>query len=171
MRNRCLIIVFLIFHISLLESCSVFFSSLAFIQAPEVVRKAALNYAQEYKSLGAIYEWGGQDPLPKTIKVDCSGLVVMCYSYACEDFGYRMPFQDMNAAGMQKYCDSVLPEPGDLIFMGDEGIISHVAIFKEIEGSNIHFIDSTTITGGVTERYYPIGSSKFISFGRLRIYK
>jgi hypothetical protein len=106
----------------------------------------------------------------KNNKVDCSGLVVRCYGYACGDLGYRMPFQDMNAAGIREYCDTVSPEPGDLIFMGDGGVISHIAIYKELEGSNIHFIDSTSITGGVTERYYPVGSSKFISFGRLRVY-
>ena len=82
-----------------------------------------------------------------------------------------MPFDDMDAAGILRYCNIVSPEPGDLIFMGDGGVISHIAIHKNTEGTNIHFIDSTTITGGVTERYYPIGSSKFISFGRLRIYK
>ncbi len=82
------------------------------------VRTRALDYAKQYIAMGTTYEWGAQDPLPR-LSVDCSGLVVRVYGYACEDLGYRLPFRDMNAAGMVKYCKEVPPEPGDLIFMGD----------------------------------------------------
>jgi hypothetical protein len=66
--NHNLWITILTVILSSFGSCSTFFSSSILIDAPEDVRKAALNYAQEYVSLGAIYEWGGQDPLPKIIK-------------------------------------------------------------------------------------------------------
>jgi len=162
------IFIFMLFG---LASCRLMFFSPILVEAPEEVRIAALRYAEEYARLGAVYEWGGQDPLPRVIRVDCSGLVIRCYGYACEELGYLMPFNDMNAAGMQQYCKIVSPEPGDLIFMGDDGLVSHIAIFKELKGSNVYFIDATSITGKVTERYYPSGSGKFIIFGRLLLYK
>jgi hypothetical protein len=153
----------------LLASCMTPYIPMKVEAAPETVRIAALHYAKTYVELGAAYAWGGQDPLPRTISVDCSGLVVRCYGYACEDFSYRMPFQDMTAAGMQDYCDKVAPEPGDLIFMGDGGVVSHIAIFERSDGTKVYFIDSTDLVGSVTERSYPIASAKFIRYGRLRI--
>jgi hypothetical protein len=160
----------LLFPIVFLYSCEIFHTPLQCELAPESVRTAAFAYAQKYAELGAVYEWGGQDPLPKTIKVDCSGLVVRCYQYACSDFGYSLPFTDMNAAGMERYCNIVSPEIGDLIFMGDNNIISHVAIFEKFESEKVYFIDSTSITGVVSERNYPITSSKIIKYGRIHLY-
>ena len=155
----------------LCSSCQILYNPDQSELAPKIVRVAALTYAKEYVSLGAVYEWGGQDPLPRTIKVDCSGLVIRCYEYACSDHGYSLPFNDMNAIGIKDYCDSVNPEPGDLIFMGDNNVISHVAIYEKTEDQRIYFIDSTTITGVVSERSYSADSSKFISFGRIHLYK
>jgi len=160
----------LLFLIVFLYSCEFFSTPLQYGLAPESVRTAAFAYAQKYAELGAVYEWGGQDPLPKIIKVDCSGLVVRCYQYACSDFDYSLPFTDMNAAGMEHYCDTISPETGDLIFMGDDNIISHVALFDKFENGNVYFIDSTDITGGVSERNYPITSSKIIKYGRMHLY-
>jgi hypothetical protein len=62
------------------------------VPAPESLRLAALGYARNYLELGATYRWGGQDPLPGRLVVDCSGLIVRCYGYACEDCGYALPF-------------------------------------------------------------------------------
>ncbi len=145
----------------------------ATVPAPVALRKRALDYAQRYIEEKAAYAWGAQDPLPRTIYVDCSGLVVRCYAYAASDFGYRLPFDDMNTAGMQAYCDQVeVPEEGDLCFMGDK-MVEHVALFVRVEvaeiGNTYHFIDATTITGCVSERSYPADSPKFIHFGRLRL--
>lgn len=162
--------IFAFLFLILLYSCRIFFTTSQYDLAPEAIRDAAFKYAQRYAELGAVYEWGGQDPLPKTIKVDCSGLVVRCYQYACDDFGYSLPFSDMNAAGMKKYCDAVSPETGDLIFMGDDTIISHVALFDRFENGNVYFIDSTNTTGGVSERNYPITSSKIIEYDRIHLY-
>ena len=164
MRNLTICIMLL-----LLASCTTPYAPQKTVPAPEAVRLAALQYAKTYVELGAVYAWGGQDPLPRTIAVDCSGLVVRCYGYACSDFGFEMPFQDMTAAGMQAYSDQVIPEPGDLIFMGDGGVVTHIAFFERNDGTSIFFIDSTDLTGGVTERSYPVDSPKFISFGRLRV--
>lgn len=141
------------------------------VLAPETVRLAALNYAKTYAELGAVYEWGGQDPLPRTIKVDCSGLVVRCYGYACEDFGYSLGFADASSSELVNFSEETSPAPGDLILMGDEGVVSHVAIFAEASGGQISFFDATTITGGVTRRSYPTSSPKFISFRRMLVRK
>lgn len=143
------------------------------IEAPDSVRDRALVYAYQYKDAGAIYEWGGQDPLPRTIKVDCSGLVIRCYQYACQDFGYTLPFIDETAAGLERYCKYVSFEhlaPGDLLFMGD-GCVTHVALFIKNENGYIYFIDATQKgdINGVSVRSYPVGDSKFISSGRLFI--
>lgn len=143
------------------------------VEAPEAVRLAALKYAAIYAELGATYEWGAQDPLPKRLAVDCSGLVVRCYGYACGDYGCSLPFEDSTAAGMQSYCVAVDPEPGDLIFMGDDGIVSHIAIFARREGENTWFIDSTLKEDigldGVSERSYPTADPRLIAYGRLLV--
>lgn len=141
------------------------------IPAPEEVRLAALGYARRYAELGAVYEWGGQDPLPSRLAVDCSGLVVRCYGYACADYGYRLPFADSTAAGMRAYSDAVEPEPGDLIFMGSGGLVSHVALFSNRSESAIFFIDSTTgdLVDGVSLRSYAPDDPRFIAFGRLEL--
>lgn len=139
------------------------------LAAPEGVRIGALAYAREYEKLGAVYEWGGQDPLPRTIAVDCSGLVIRCYQYSCEDVGLRLPFADTTAKELyERYSLTVAPEPGDLVFMGD-GEVSHVALFIRKDDSVVYLIDSTTLSGCVSERQYPEGSSKIISFGRMLV--
>jgi hypothetical protein len=170
-RNINQFIIITVAILASFASCSTFSPNSGNINTPKEIRKVALEYAEKYVRNGAIYKWGGQDPLPYAIEVDCSGLVVRCYEYACKDLGYRMPFKDVDSAGMQKYCDSVDPEPGDIIFMGERGVITHIAIYKKQVGSKIYFIDSSSITGKVSERSCPIRSSEFISFGRLRVYK
>ncbi len=172
--------VFIFFLLQLYLSCVNIFTTNVHqyekILAPEEVRVAALKYAHKYEELGAEYEWGAQDPLPQRLAVDCSGLVVRCYQYACRDYGYVLLFDDMTAAGMQNYSIKIdTPEPGDLIFMGEEGIVSHIALFERREGNIIYFIDATEIPeqniNGVTERSYESTNPKFISFGRLLIGK
>jgi hypothetical protein len=148
------------------------------IPAPEEVRLQALDYARQYISLGAEYEWGGQDPLPRRIVVDCSGLVIRCYEYAASDHGYSLLFTDTTAAGMQRYSISLNKQdlqPGDLLFMGTDGVVSHIALFVKIENGNIYFIDSTYKPdegiNGVTERFYSETDPRFIAFGRMLVQK
>jgi cell wall-associated NlpC family hydrolase len=143
------------------------------VAAPAKVRLAALDYARKYIAEGTTYGWGAQDALPRLLALDCSGLVVRCYGYACDDLGYSLPFNDMNSAGMRAYTTPVDPEPGDLIFMGTEGKITHVALFVRREGTDTYFIDSTEFgdVSGVTERSYDTGNPKFIAYGRLIVKK
>jgi hypothetical protein len=142
-----------------------------YILANKDIRTAAIKYANEYISLGAVYEWGGQDPLPKTIFVDCSGLAIRCYQYACSDYGYKLLFNDTTAKNMQNFAESISPEEGDLIFMGSNGEVTHVALYEKEENGNVYFIDATDLSGIVSERYYPKDSMKFICYKRMYVEK
>ncbi len=150
------------------------FSQGVLIPAPLEIRQRALEYAYQYENLGTGYAWGGQDPLPGRLVVDCSGLVIRCYQYACEDFGFALPFNDTTSYGLIRYSQSInqtLLSPGDLLFMGEDGKISHVALFIQFNGDNIQFIDATLKPevgiNGVTTRQYNRTDSRFISYGRM----
>jgi len=55
--------------------------------------------------------------------------------------------------------------------MGEDGKISHVALFIQFNGDNIQFIDATLKPevgiNGVTTRQYNRTDSRFISYGRM----
>ncbi len=164
---------FILIFVFILNSCSNNFHTYKIIEVPVEVRNRALEYAREYIEFGAEYGWGGQDPLPRTIVVDCSGLVIRCYQYACEEFGYRLLFNDTTSYGLLNYTIPLSQNtltPGDLLFMGN-GDISHVALFVGNDGTNITFIDSTYKPEegiyGVSERYYAKDDPRFISYGRM----
>lgn len=169
----CLVIITIIL---IFTGCDLM-QSVRKLEAPVKVRDRALEYAREYMKLSADYEWGGQDPLPpRTIVVDCSGLVIRCYQYACEDFGYRLLFNDTTSYGLLNYTIPLSQNtltPGDLLFMGDGGVVSHVAMFVDKDDKNITFIDSTYKQeegiNGVSERYYAKDDPRFISYGRMVI--
>lgn len=146
------------------------------VATPEV-REKAVWYAREYIEAGTQYEWGGQDPLPRIV-IDCSGLVIRCYDYAASDLGFVMLFSDTNSQGLVEYTQPLKAadlRTGDILFMGDDDIISHVALFVKIENENIVFIDSTYKPdegiNGVSERSYPMSDPRFISFGRMLLGK
>ena len=127
---------------------------------PEEIRQKAYEYAVEYKALDTEYEWGGQDPLPRTIKLDCSGLVVRCYQYALEDTEYELPFYDASSTAM--YTDYSYkidnPKQGDLIFLGELETekVTHIGIFDRIENGKYYFIDCSNLPdiNKVSERCY-----------------
>lgn len=125
---------------------------------------------------GATYEWGGQDPLPGRLVVDCSGLVIRCYQYACEDYGYTLPFADTTSKGLRQYSLNLGQQdlsPGDLLFMGEEGLINHVALFIQFDETDLVFIDATLKEeeniNGVSVRRYRREDSRFISYGRMLV--
>ncbi len=162
--------------LSLFFSCDSSQHSYTLVPAPEEVRQQALIYAKKYIELGATYEWGGQDPLPRRLVVDCSGLIIRCYQYACEDYRYRLPFSDETASGMQEYAEPLKnPEPGDVIFMGNEAVVTHIALFVRKDETHVFFIDSTELPEenvyGVSERCYKISDPRFIWFGRMMVYQ
>jgi hypothetical protein len=143
---------------------------------PEIVEKALL-YAIEYSQVETEYEYGGQDYL-RSIKIDCSGLIVNCYNYALKGTDYILPFQD--SAVINFYQKLTIktdnPRPGDLIFMGeDRDYPTHMSIFVRKENDCIYFIDSTYKpedgVDGVSERYYHENDSRFLSLGILLVGK
>jgi len=151
------------------SSCSIFISY-EIVPASVEIRTAAIRYAQKYAELGAVYEWGGQDPLPRKIAVDCSGLVIRCYEYACGDYGASLLFKDTTAKGLRQYSSLIAsPEKGDLIMMGDNNEISHVALFTRKEDGRLYFIDATSLTGMVSMRSYPENDQRFIEFRRMNV--
>mgnify|MGYP000415723504 CR=1 FL=1 len=166
--------VFWIFFLSLLESCSTE-HPLEVVPAPSEVRVRALSYARRYMEEGTGYQWGGQDPLQKIV-VDCSGLLIRCYQYACQDEGYFLLFHDTTSYGLWEYCKELDLEdvsPGDLIFMGENGRIFHVALFIRKDAGFVTFIDSTFKPeegiNGVSERSYSLEDSRILAYGRLSV--
>lgn len=151
------------------------------IPAPEAVKSRAFEFAVLYEQSDTKYEWGGQDAL-RAIKLDCSGLVVMCYKYALVDTAYTLLFDDSTANDMcQKYSiPTQTPEKGDLIFMGEIGTdaVTHIALFEKDENGKVCFIDATEKDSngdgvididGVTRRCYPTDDERIKSYGVMKI--
>ena len=88
------------------------------IPAPAEIKNRAFEFAVLYAESETEYEWGGQDAL-RAIRLDCSGLVVMCYKYALVDTAYTLLFDDSTAHDMyQKYSiPTHAPQKGDLVFI------------------------------------------------------
>ena len=73
------------------------------------------------------------------------------------------------------------PNPGDLIFMGDEDtdFPTHIAFYVKTVDDNIYFIDSTKkeameghpSINGVTERFYNKNNKRFKSFAKIKLLK
>ncbi|WP_288189727.1 NlpC/P60 family protein [uncultured Treponema sp.] len=170
-------------------SCFVFFacknstdfenSNYKIIDCPQDISERAFAFAEIYKNSDTEYELGGQDPC-RTIKLDCSGLVIMCYKYALVDTNYTLLMPDMTANYMYKNAATLTdnPQRGNLIFMINEknGDVEHIAIFdhKDPDGT-IHFIDSSTKGDGVSKRSYSPDDTenywKFKAFGIMRLKK
>jgi hypothetical protein len=178
MRKSALVFVVVSTIFYALFLCLIFFSckndvvtSGLFVECPVDIAGSALLYASEYSKADTEYAWGGQDML-RSVKVDCSGLIVNCYKYAVENTQYYLPFDD--AAVINFYQDWTVetdfPRPGDLIFMGDDkNMPSHMAIFCKRENGTIYFIDSTLKPeeeiDGVSQRSYVESDPRFLSFG------
>lgn len=163
MRTKSIVPI-LILVSSILVSCDSFIN----IPVSDEVRTSA--YEISFKYVGMDYEWGGQDFwYEENGVVDCSGLVINIYKETCEEHKFSLPFDDTTAKVLHdRYSiELTTPQPGDLIFMGDDGAITHVAIFHKVVGDQIEFLDAYSISGKVGIRKYPATIEKFISFGRL----
>lgn len=170
-----------IFFISLLflifTSCQLVTKepSYTVINAPKDIKTRAFHFAELYRDSDTEYELGGQSPVRAAIKIDCSGLIIMCYKYALVDTKYQLIENDMTSAYMYKNAADITttPEQGDLIFMGEIGTneITHIAIFDREENGEIYFIDSTDngTVSGVSERHYKKDNEKFKAFGVMKI--
>ncbi len=145
------------------------------VDCPEEIAGKAFEFAELYAQSNTEYVWGAQDPL-RSIKLDCSGLVIRCYQYALEGSGYKLLLSDMSSSYM---CDNasthLLVEElrhGDLIFMGNKGDskkVNHIAVFDCIKNGRIYFIDCTSTVNKVSHRSYPKNDSRFKYFGMMRV--
>jgi cell wall-associated NlpC family hydrolase len=138
----------------------------------DYIRSKALEYAKWYCQEDTKYVYGGQDPIPRVLKVDCSGMVINSYKYAVENTQYKLPFNDTTAANLHStfsiHTDT--PQPGDMIFMGEANSskISHIGIFVKKSGSTIYFIDATD-GKGVSQRSYDKSNSKIKGYGQIKL--
>ena len=142
------------------------------IPASEAIREKAVIATRKY--LGMPYGWGGRQSWWDEAdgSIDCSGLVVNVYKEALQASGFSLLFDDTTAAMLAKAYTQRLrsPEPGDLIFMGDDPPhISHVAICLEDDDASYSFIDAYSIDGIVEQRSYAKNNPKIISFGRILV--
>jgi hypothetical protein len=160
-----------------LSSCDDLNRTSDFVPCPAEIAKRALEYALEYSHNDTEYEWGGQEPL-RSIRIDCSGLIVNCYNYAIAETMFSLPFYDAAVINFYKEWSVPTnnPRSGDLIFMGeDKNNPSHMSLFVKTEGGNIYFVDSTLKPedgiNGVSERNYPKSDKRFLSFGVLLLCK
>lgn len=151
----------------LLASCSDYRPLLG---VSEDVLQKVPSIAEKY--LGMAYEWGGQSFWnEENGSVDCSGFVINVYKEACMNSGVLLPYDDTTSSELyHKYTIKInSPLPGDLIFMGDDGIVSHVAIFRCFTEDDIEFIDAYSVDGYVKIRRYSRDNDKIISFGRMKV--
>ena len=138
----------------------------------EYIQYKALEYAKMYCNEDTVYVYGAQDPIPRVLRVDCSGMVINCYKYAVENTKYKLPFNDTTAANLHStfsiHTDT--PQPGDMIFMGEANSskISHIGIFVKKSGSTIYFIDATD-GKGVSQRSYDKSNSKIKGYGQIKL--
>ena len=141
---------------------------------PAHLAATAFEYAKKYAAADTQYVYGAQDPL-RSIRVDCSGLVIRCYGYALQNTGYRLMQSDMSSSYMYQYASihTSSPRHGDLIFMGEENSssITHIGIFDRFEGDQVYFIDATNRgrTDGVSERHYSRTSRKIKGYGIMKV--
>ncbi|MBE6353048.1 MAG: NlpC/P60 family protein [Treponema bryantii] len=136
----------------------------------EYVRLKALEYAKEYVKANAEYGYGKQDFI-RSIKVDCSGMVINCYKIGVQNTKYKLPFTDATAATLySQYTERTYsPQPGDLIFFSySNGKIDHVGIFEKIQGDTVYFIDAIE-SEGVSHRSYAASNKKIKGYGVMKL--
>ena len=98
------------------------------------VATSLVNYAKQF--VGNPYRYGGSDLYNGT---DCSGFTMRIY----EHFGYSLPHSSRSQSSYGSYVSTDSLMPGDLIFYGYNGSISHVAIYIG-NGQIVHASTSTT---------------------------
>jgi len=155
----------LLFMLAVLFNASCQIYAPTYIEADDSLRTLALSTARAY--VGVPYVWGGQIIQSG---VDCSGLVIEAYRIALEETCLgKLPYRDTTAYELyNKYSTEIpIPEIGDLLFMGEEGVVSHVALCVEMSDTDITFIDAYSVTGIVGIRKYEVTNPKFIAYGRI----
>ena len=146
------------------------------IDCPAEIAERAFCFAEIYRDSETEYELGGQSPC-RSIKIDCSGLIIMCYKYALVDTNYTLLVNDMTAGYMYENAATLTDSPtkGNLVFMGESNSkkITHIAILDKIENGIVYFIDSTKKENidGVTERNYNVNDDRVKAYGVMKLKK
>src|SRR5574344_545537 len=78
------------------------------IDTPAEIAQRAFNFAELYEQYETVYVLGGQDPARSAIKIDCSGLIIMCYKYALVDTKYQLLENDMTANYMYQNASAII---------------------------------------------------------------
>jgi hypothetical protein len=140
------------------------------VPVSEEMREKAYEISFQY--IGMPYVWGGASHYSDAEGgVDCSGLVIEIYDEVAEYFSVHLPFSDTTASALaQQYTLPLLePERGDLIFMGEDGVVSHVALCHAVTDDGLVFIDAYSVSREVGIRSYVIDDPKIIAFGRMLV--
>gem|GEM_PF-5523281 len=104
-------------------------------------RLAVVKYARKYK--GVRYRYGGDNPFG----FDCSGFT----EYVFKKIDIFLPRNTRAQAEVGEKIPLQAVAPGDLLFFGERGKITHVAIVTANEGDRIMMIHSTNSKGVVEE--------------------
>lgn len=147
MRGRTLHLLLSILLL-LLTSCA----EAQLVPAPLAVRSTAVEIAHQYLDMPCA--WGGQSFWwEQGGTVDCSGLIINIFKEAGRCHGYVLSYEDATAKQLQQHSVPVAtPESGDVIFMGADGEVTHIALFLEQSSGTIHFIDAYSLSGKVEKR-------------------
>ncbi len=108
-------------------------------------RNSILREAQKYK--GIPYLYGGKKPKDG---FDCSGFV--SYVFQKEDIEIKGNASSLSRLGEKKNADGL--NPGDLVFFGENGIITHVGIVTMNDGNNLTMIHSSSSAGITQDNIY-----------------
>jgi cell wall-associated NlpC family hydrolase len=114
---------------------------------------AAAAVAAAESQLGVPYHWGGESP---GVGFDCSGLTQWAWGRA----GVGIPRTAQEQYDAIEHVSLAALEPGDLLFWGSGGGISHVAMY--VGGGEVIHAPET----GETVRIQPIWNSGLVGAGR-----
>ena len=116
---------------------------IASLMASEIkLREDITNYAHVF--LGIPYVWGGKTPQSG---FDCSGFT----AYVMQTFGLTMSPSSHRQAELGAYIPLEEVIPGDLLFYGRRGNVSHVSLILNRTGEGINVIHATCSKGIMVE--------------------
>lgn len=111
------------------------------VDAMMVKRNNLSQYGQKY--VGTKYKYAGKDPKG----FDCSGFT----SYVMKSEGIQVSSSSRTQATEGKAVPLNKVKPGDLIFFGKNGKVSHVALVVSNTSEGISVVHSTTSKGVIVQ--------------------